>query len=120
MTDPCPTAFDQSLISGYLDHELRQADGQILQVSAGGAVYEWKARWVEALKGEGRSLRDEAKAWVPRTMVLMLQAHEWGGAYSSPFAGMTPYWQVPRIQSLFHTSPVLTSMNWTPISPSIR
>jgi len=28
MTDPCPTAFDQSLISGYLDHELRQGDEQ--------------------------------------------------------------------------------------------
>ena len=28
MTDPCPHDFDQSLISGMLDHELRQSDEQ--------------------------------------------------------------------------------------------
>jgi uncharacterized protein YdiU (UPF0061 family) len=45
-----------------LADDLRQADAQILQVSAGGAIHEWKAGWVEALKGQGRSLTDAADA----------------------------------------------------------
>jgi len=31
MTESCPSAFNQALISGYLDHELRQGDEQLVR-----------------------------------------------------------------------------------------
>lgn len=43
-----------------LAEQLRQADTQVLQVSAGVPLAAWQARWVEALAAEGRLLRDVA------------------------------------------------------------
>ena len=53
MNEPCPHAFDHSLISGYLDHELRQADEQRVRLhledcSSCRGVYDELARLREA------------------------------------------------------------------------
>ena len=93
-----------------LADELRQADAQILQVSAGGAIHEWKAGWVEALKGQGRSLTDAADAmdsvnpvYIPRNHMVheALEAAHDGNL--GPFCELVervtdPFSPVPRAE----------------------
>ncbi len=45
-----------------LADELRQADEQLVSVSTGEPILDWKARWIEALEAEGRPLREAADA----------------------------------------------------------